>query len=113
MAFNDLEYHEVKKEAASFVESKRPPVHIRSKLDMIYSIDNQTVLIAGVRPAIMGKLGDILEEPYVKITYVRSKKTWNLYWMRGTLNWELYSAADTLTEALEMVRVDAHGCFFG
>ena len=33
--------------------------------------------------------------------------------MRANDEWELYQAADTLTDALEMVRIDAHGCFFG
>ncbi|ANS41637.1 DUF3024 domain-containing protein [Serratia inhibens] len=113
MAFNDLEFHAVKKEVEAFVESRRPPVHIRPELDITYKINNQTIGILEVRPQWNGESGEMMEHPVAKITYVRSQKAWNVYWMRASLKWELYEKAKTLGNALEIVRTDQHGCFFG
>lgn len=113
MAFNDLEYHAVKKEVTAFVESIRPPAHIRNELDIVFSINEQTIEIGEKRPPWQGDPGEFSVLTSEKITYVRTQKEWKLYWMRASEKWELYETADTLTEALEMVRVDAHGCFFG
>lgn len=113
MAFNDLEYHAVKKEVAAFVESIRPPMHVRNELDIIFTIDDQSIEIGEQRPVWRGDSGEVSILKSAKITYVRTRKSWNLYWMRANDKWELYQTAHTLRDALEMVRVDAYGCFFG
>lgn len=113
MAFNDLEYHAVKKEVGAFVESIRPPAHIRNELDILFTIEDQSVEIGEKRPVWRGGPGEFSVLTLAKITYVRTQKVWKLYWMRANEKWELYQTADTLNDALEMVRVDAHGCFFG
>ncbi|MBN1086529.1 DUF3024 domain-containing protein [Erwinia aphidicola] len=113
MAFNDLEYFAVKKEVRAFVDSIRPPVHVSNELDIVYSIDEQSIEIGERRPVWRGESGEFFVLTSAKITYVRTKKEWRVYWMRASDEWELYQAADTLTDALEMVRIDTHGCFFG
>lgn len=113
MAFNDLEYHSVKKEVSAFVESLRPPGHIRNELDIVFTIDDQSIEIGEQRPVWRGQPGEMSVLTSAKITYVRSQKKWRLYWMRASEKWELYETAGTLAEVLEMVRADAHGCFFG
>ncbi|WP_329909905.1 DUF3024 domain-containing protein [Serratia quinivorans] len=113
MAFNDLEFHAVKKEVEAFVESRRPPVHIRPELDITYKIDDQTIEILEVRPLWNGKPGEMMERTTAKISYVRSQKVWNVYWMRASLKWELYEKAKTLGDALEIVHTDQYGYFFG
>lgn len=113
MAFNDLEFHAIKKEVEAFVESTRPPQHLRGQVDNAYRIDDQTVKLFQVRPTWQGQLGDITELPTAKITYDRTQKDWKLYWQRANLKWELYKTTKTLGDALELVRTDPHGCFFG
>ncbi|WP_369788348.1 DUF3024 domain-containing protein [Rouxiella sp. WC2420] len=113
MAFNDLEYHAVQKEVAAFLESIRPAPHIRKEIDIVFTINDQTIEIGEKRPVWRGEPGEMSVLTSAKITYVRSEKIWNLYWMRGTLKWELYSAERTLAVALNQVRDDIHGCFFG
>ncbi len=54
MAFNDLEYQAVKKEVHQFIESIRPPEHIRNELDIVYSINDQTIDIGEQRPVWQG-----------------------------------------------------------
>lgn len=113
MAFNDLEYHAVKKQVEAFVSSIRPPKHVRRELDILYTIKDQTIEIAEERPVWQGEPGETCKLESAKITYLRTQKKWKLYWMRGTMKWELYQETDTLQEALDMVKEDTHGCFFG
>lgn len=113
MAFNDLEYHAVKKEVAVFIESIRPPAHIRNELDIVFHITDQSIEIAELRPVWRGESGEKIEHSVAKITYVRSQKTWNLYWMRADMKWHLYESVKTLADALKIVQEDANGCFFG
>lgn len=113
MAFNDIEFNAIKKEVKQFVESIRPPVHIRSKLDIVYSISDQTVEIGQLRPVWRGEPGETHILPNVRIRYVRSQERWKLYWMRKDLKWHLYSTELSLTDALELVRADPDYCFFG
>ncbi|EHW3394849.1 hypothetical protein ABGB90_005050, partial [Escherichia coli] len=54
MAFTDLEYQAVKKEVHQFIESIRPPEHIRNELDIVYSINDQTIDIGEQRPVWQG-----------------------------------------------------------
>ncbi|ENC3121100.1 hypothetical protein ABJU35_004472, partial [Escherichia coli] len=54
MAFTDLEYQAVKKEVNQFIESIRPPEHIRNELDIVYSINDQTIDIGEQRPVWQG-----------------------------------------------------------
>ncbi|MFU9135599.1 DUF3024 domain-containing protein [Erwinia tasmaniensis] len=113
MAFNDLEYHAVKKKVDAFVSSIRPPEHVRNELDILYTIKDQTIAISEERPVWQGEPGERCKLESAKITYLRTQKKWKLYWMRGTLKWELYQETATLQEALDMVKEDVHGCFFG
>ncbi|MBU4478845.1 MAG: DUF3024 domain-containing protein [Candidatus Omnitrophica bacterium] len=43
------------------------------------------------------------------------KKTnkWKSYWKRADLKWHLYEQYDTLDAALEEVKQDPNGCFWG
>ncbi|WP_368301346.1 DUF3024 domain-containing protein [Kluyvera sichuanensis] len=113
MAFNDLEYHAVNKEVKLFVDSIRPPAHIRNELDIVYSINDQTIDIGEQRPVWQGAPGETHILPSVRIRYFKTSRQWKLYWMRKDMRWHLYDTAETLTEALEVVRVDPDCCFFG
>ncbi|WP_419153403.1 DUF3024 domain-containing protein, partial [Vibrio chagasii] len=39
--------------------------------------------------------------------------SWRLYWMRASGKWEKYDAFYHLEQALEAVRKDQYGCFWG
>ena len=113
MAFNDLEYHAVNKEVKLYVDSVRPPEHIRPELDIVYSITDQTIDIGQLRPVWRGEPGETHILPSARIKYIRSLNRWKLYWMRQDMKWHLYSTELSLTDALEVVRIGPDGCFFG
>lgn len=113
MAFNDLEFHAVKKEVSQFIDGIRPPANVRDELDIIFHITDQSIEIAELRPVWRGEPGEKIEHSVAKVTYVRSQKAWNLYWMRADMKWHLYESVKTLADALKIVEEDANGCFFG
>ena len=55
---------------------------------------------------------DYLEEA-CKITFVKKTNKWKLYWKRADLKWHLYEQYDTLDAALEEIKQDPRGCFWG
>lgn len=113
MAFTDLEYQAVKKEVHQFIESIRPPEHIRNELDMVYSINDQTIDIGEQRPVWQGKPDETNVLPSARIKYIRSLDRWKIYWMRKDMKWHLYSTELSLADALKVVMADPDCCFFG
>lgn len=101
-------------ELTEFMKDRRPPPHLRDQLDIRYSIDGQSVVLFEVRPAWDGR-GDIIERPFAKMTLVRKRKMWKLYWMRASGKWHLYEPAEypDLEDALAAVHFDDRACFFG
>jgi hypothetical protein len=57
------------------------------------------------------------EEEYLseacKITYVKKRGIWKLYWKRADLKWHLYEEYTRLDDLLDEVRIDPNGCFWG
>ena len=116
MALSEFEVARVRKIVGAFVESKRPPAHIRPKLDISYRVVNQSVEIFEIRPAWRGEPGERLEQPVAKATYVRTADHWRVFWMRSDLKWHGYEpapAVNTLEEFTQLVQEDAWACFWG
>ncbi len=114
MAFSEIERRRVEKAVGSFVERRRPPVHIRPKLDLDFEVAGQSVLIFEVGP----DWQDASMKPrdsVAKATYVRRADEWRIYWERADLRWHRYKPRPTvhsIEEFLRVVDVDAHSCFF-
>lgn len=113
MAFNDIELQRTKNQIGAFVESVRPPVAIRNELDISFRISGQSIEIEECRPKWRGEPGEMSMLSIVKITFIRKKKAWRLYWMPSSLQWEMLTQVDTLKEAIDIVRDDESGFFFG
>ena len=115
MAFTELELKRYHKTLEQYVETRRPPPHIRPKLDLAYRITGQSVEIFEVRPAITGP-NPTIEEPVAKATYVRRAQEWRVYWQRADLNWHRYEPVPdvrSLDEFLSLIEEDEHCCFYG
>ncbi|MBY5940029.1 DUF3024 domain-containing protein [Halomonas sp. DP5N14-9] len=115
MAFNDLERKRVEKAAEAFVEKRRPPPHLRSKLDLAFRIDGHNLEIFEVRQR-YDKPDEKLEIPVAKASYVRKHDVWKVYWQRADLKWHGYTPCpqvETVEAFLELVDRDEMACFFG
>jgi len=113
MQFNPIEFHEIKKDVKSWVESIRPPENLRALLDVAYRIEGRSIEIFMVQQQWRGRVVKKKEIPRVKISHIHDKKEWRIYCMRVTQKWALYEKAKTLSNALGIVHLDKHGCFFG
>ena len=98
-----------------FLKKRRPPEHIRPELDFGYVVDGQSVELLEIRPHWRDP-SQIQKMPFAKATYVKSNRTWKVYWKRASGKWESYTpnpVVKDIGEFTEVVDKDAHYCFFG
>jgi hypothetical protein len=115
MPFDHLKTLDVIEIMEAFLDRRRPPEHIRPKLDITYEIEGQNVTIFEVRPQ-WNNPSVIRQHPVAKATFVKSANSWKVYWMRGNLKWQIYEpkpTVKTLHEWTKLVEEDVHGCFWG
>jgi hypothetical protein len=115
MALTELELKKAEAETSRFVESKRPPEHIRDQMDLGFRIEDQSVVLFEIRPR-WDNPQEIMECPVAKTTYSRAQKVWKVYWQRADLEWQRYEPSpevDQLVDFLALVDEDKHACFWG
>jgi hypothetical protein len=115
MAISEFEIKRCEKLVGQYVESRRPPTHIRNELDLSFRINGQSVEIFEIRPA-WQRPGVKMESPVAKATYVKAQKIWKVYWQRADLKWHRYDPdpeVKTIEEFLVVVEKDEFGCFYG
>ena len=115
MAFSKFERKRCEKIVGAFVEKRRPPIHVRTQVDLGFRIQGQSVEIFEVRPAWNDPKRKI-ESPVAKATYVKTKDLWKIYWKRADNEWQGYGPmreVDTSEDFLKVVDADPYGCFFG
>ena len=98
-----------------FWSKRRPPLELRDKIREGQRFTDQTLDLFYVRPHWQHP-GETIDSPVARIRYVRSRKLWQLYWMRADLKWHRYApqpVAANLEQALQIIDEDANGCFFG
>ena len=99
----------------NFLHKKRPPLGMKSHLDLTYKIDNQSVIIFETRP-VWNNPQETLNSNVAKATYIKAKDQWDVYWMRSDLKWHRYQPTPhvkTVKEFVALVDKDEHCCFWG
>ena len=115
MAFTELELARCERDLHGFMKRRRPPLHIRPKLDHGYRISGQSVELFDIRPDWQNP-SQKRETPFAKATYVRSQNHWKVFWKRRDLKWHGYEphlTVNSLARFLEIVHKDEYCCFFG
>lgn len=115
MAIDSLQTLDVIEALENFISRKRPPEHIREKLDITYKIEGQSIIIFEIRPQ-WNKPAIIQEYPVAKTTFVKTKNHWKVFWMRANLNWQSYTPeplVKSIIEFTKLVEEDKHYCFWG
>jgi hypothetical protein len=115
MTISEFEIKRIEKYVGEFVANRRPEPYLRDKLDIGFRISGQSFEIYEIRPQ-WDDPDKKIEGPIAKATYVKSKKIWQLFWMRADLKWHSYKpfpTSKTLEEILEVINQDPHGCFWG
>lgn len=115
MAVENLQVLDIIEVMEAFLERQRPPEHIRPKLDVGYKIEGQSIIIHEIRP-LWDDASKIIYPEVAKTTFVKAKNHWKVFWLRADLKWHAYGskpAVKTLSDFVELVEEDAHGCFWG
>ena len=98
-----------------YLERRRPPAHIRPKLDIGYRVNGQSVEIFEIRP-VWNDASKKMELPVAKSTFIKARGVWKIYWMRKDLKWHSYepvATVGTVDKFLRVVEEDRYGCFWG
>lgn len=114
MSFNDLEIQTIKNSVGSLCDRKTNPA-LLDELRLDYVIEKQSVIIQEIRPSWRDK-NQSIHHDLAKLTYVKSKSQWSLFWKRASGKWQRYETAQPKTRLDELVNeieLDVHGCFFG
>ncbi|MEY0026850.1 DUF3024 domain-containing protein [Providencia rettgeri] len=111
MALNDIEVANIKRCMEFFMEKRRPAPFIRDEIDLMYEIQDQSVIIKEIRN-IMGRT---IESPIAKITFNRNQNGWKLFAQNRAGKWEgmFNDLIPTFSDAIKVVEDDDIGCFFG
>ena len=115
MGLDALKTTDVIEVMEGYLERVRPPVEMRSKIDISYRIDNQSIFIYEIRPRPDGS-GDIMHNDVAKTTFVKNNNQWKIFWKRASLKWDPYEPepiVKTLQEFITTVENDSYGCFWG
>jgi hypothetical protein len=101
---DEIELARVRRAMDAFMQQRRPPSQIRSKVDLGFRVIEQ-------RPP-----DEKRESPIAKATYVKSRRVWRVFWHRRDLKWHGYEpkpVVKSVEEFASLVAEDAHACFFG
>ena len=115
MAIDILQTLDVIEAMENFMARKRPPEHIRPKLDIGYKIEEQSIIVVEIRPQ-WDNPELIREHPVAKTTFVKAKNHWKIFWLRADLKWYTYTPIPTVNsiqEFTKLVEEDKHHCFWG
>ncbi|MEO6733237.1 MAG: DUF3024 domain-containing protein [Ferruginibacter sp.] len=115
MAIDILKTVEIIEALENFVYRKRPPENIRHEVDISYKIDNQSVIIYELRPAMLSP-NEMREYNIAKATFLKNKNCWKVFWLRADSKWHSYKPNPTvkdLIEFIQLVEEDKHYCFWG
>ena len=115
MAFSEFAQFRIEKAIDAFMKQRRPRPDIRHEFDLSAKIERQSLVLYEVRPDWQDKT-EIHEYPFAKLTYVCTRNSWSIFWMRANLKWYGYEtepSVRTIDEALKIVAEDKFSCFFG
>jgi hypothetical protein len=115
MALSELERKRCERIVGAFIETRRPPAHVRQKLDLGFRVADRSVEIFEIRPQ-WNEPEVKREHAVAKATYVKAEAVWRVYWQRRDLKWHRYDpvpVVESLEAFVQLVNEDEHGCFWG
>lgn len=102
-------------EIQKFIDSIRPPIDIRDKVDIGYTFQNNALQIFEIRPR-WDNRNKTIQTPIAKAKFVKSRGIWIVYWKRASGKWERYQPNPEVNELslfFEVLVTDEYGCFWG
>lgn len=116
MALAEIELARLHRAMDDLMKLRRPPLHVRPKLDLGLRAKRQSVEIFEIRPVWRDPADEKRESAVARATYVRGRGIWRVFWQRRDLKWHGYEPrpeVKSIDEFASLVSEDAHACFFG
>ncbi len=103
--------------AMEYIEEHRPPLHLRDKLDLGFSLENRELRIFEIR-SLNNDGTHKVEGDVARAKYIKSRDIWKIYWKRANGNWEPYRPGgdfevEDITEFFSILDEDKYGAFWG
>ena len=114
MGFSEFEKKRIEKIVGAFC-SRRVSERARNQLKNGFRIEGQNIFLYESRPR-WDDPSEWVDRDFAKITFVKSRGIWKLYWMRASGKWMLYEPnkeSRDLSHLISTIDEDRHGCFFG
>ena len=114
MALSEFERKGIEKIIGTFCHD-RTPQGAGAQVCCMYRIVGQNVILAESRPR-WDDPEEWLTLDFAKLTDVKSRKIWKLYWMRASGKWERYEPCrqdPSVENLVTIIDQDRYGCFFG
>lgn len=117
MAISEFEQARYTKLLTDFCKMHGPPPHLHNKVKLGFYVDakKQCVELFELRSTFMEPERKV-KEPIAKATYVKSYKSWKIYWMPSDMKWHRYEPQPSVTsleDFLQLLIEDKHCCFWG
>jgi hypothetical protein len=115
MNLNIIKSIEIIELMENYIERVRPNKGNRPKLDLGYEIEGQSVILNEIRPR-WNNPSIIDTSAYAKETFVKKANSWKIFWRRASGKWDNYEpnrVVANLSDFLQIVDKDEHGCFKG
>ena len=115
MPIDILQTAEIIEALENFMLKRRPPLGMRSLVDLAYKIENQSVFNFEIRPR-WDNPNELFNSNIAKATFVKTQNHWDVFWMRSDLKWHKYQPkpnVKTINEFVDLVAKDDHHCFWG
>jgi len=114
VAFDELELKRIERTVGELCRTCSPPGHA-DELRTVYEVEGHSVTMYEERPPWDG-VGEWTRRGIARFRFYRSRREWQLYWMRQDLRWHLYDPDEMpadLDSLVAVVEADKFGAFFG
>jgi len=114
MPFNELEKARIDRIVGGFCEG-RLPLHLRNQIKIFYRVRGYEVKIIESRPT-MTNSHLWAETPIARLQYDPKTLEWELYWMRASGKWQIYSdllPTNKLKSLIDTIAEDRYSVFWG
>jgi hypothetical protein len=114
VAFSELELKRVDRLVSELCRRLSPPRYA-GELRFVYEVEGHAVSIYEER-APWGGIGEWTRMGVARFRFVRTRREWQLYWMRRDLKWHRYEPCEharDLGRLVAVVEADEHNAFFG
>lgn len=112
---NEQELKKIEKEIKDFIEKHRTDIEIQQKVDIIYRIEKESIIIIETSPA-WDNPEEKIEVPIAKASYDKTGNVWKIFYQNSNLKWEKYKQlpeVKSVSEFLAELSADKEGLFWG